>query len=144
MQVSSNLMIIIYDLFLFSSSLLAMIQARVLRSLFHSSCQLSAAPKSALAKLRKKTGYSLSLCKQALETSEQDVTKAEKWLKVGTTMNIFNATQYLRYIQCNPIPKFWWACAWVHPIIYFLVFLYWSFSLNKLVRKNGLYISPLK
>ena len=40
------------------------------------------APKSALAKLRKKTGYSLSLCKKALEQHEQDVVKAEAWLKV--------------------------------------------------------------
>jgi elongation factor Ts len=40
------------------------------------------APKSALAKLRKKTGYSLSLCKKALEQHEQDVGKAEEWLKV--------------------------------------------------------------
>ena len=39
------------------------------------------APKSALAKLRKKTGYSLSLCKKALEQHEQDVGKAEAWLK---------------------------------------------------------------
>ena len=41
------------------------------------------APKSALAKLRKKTGYSLSLCKKALEQHEQDVVKAEAWLKAS-------------------------------------------------------------
>ena len=43
------------------------------------------APKSALAKLRKKTGYSLSLCKKALEQHEQDIVKAEEWLKVSRT-----------------------------------------------------------
>ncbi len=49
--------------------------------LLHSANSTSA-PKSALAKLRKKTGYSLSLCKQALEANEQDVARAQNWLKV--------------------------------------------------------------
>jgi len=40
-------------------------------------------PKTALAKLRKKTGYSLSLCKKALENNEQDVSKAQEWLKAS-------------------------------------------------------------
>jgi translation elongation factor EF-Ts len=34
--------------------------------------------------LRKKTGYSLSLCKQALAENGQNVEKAEKWLQVNT------------------------------------------------------------
>jgi len=36
--------------------------------------------KSDLAKLRKKTGYSLSICKKALGECNQDLAKAEKWL----------------------------------------------------------------
>ena len=48
------------------------------------------APKSALAKLRKKTGYSLSLCKKALEQHEQDVLKAEEWLKASATFAILD------------------------------------------------------
>ncbi len=57
-----------------------------LASLLHSSSPplgQAAKTKSALAKLRKKTGYSLSLCKQALEANEQDVARAQEWLKVG-------------------------------------------------------------
>lgn len=38
-------------------------------------------PASALAQLRKKTGYSLSICKKALGESENDVAVAEKWLQ---------------------------------------------------------------
>lgn len=37
---------------------------------------------SALGKLRKKTGYSLSLCKKALVNCDQDVEKAKSWLEV--------------------------------------------------------------
>jgi len=51
---------------------------------FHtSSLSKAASPglKVNLAKLRKKTGYSLSICKKALEESEQDVSQAEAWLK---------------------------------------------------------------
>ena len=44
----------------------------------------ASAPKSNLAQLRKKTGYSLSLCKQALEKNENDLAKAQEWLKVKT------------------------------------------------------------
>jgi len=36
---------------------------------------------SELGKLRKKTGYSLSICKKALSESNNDVAVAEKWLK---------------------------------------------------------------
>lgn len=46
-------------------------------------------PKSNLAKLRKNTGYSLSLCKQALEKNEQDFDKALSWLKVGKKRNFY-------------------------------------------------------
>jgi len=38
-------------------------------------------PPSALAQLRKKTGYSLSLCKKALAENGQDVGKAKTWLE---------------------------------------------------------------
>ena len=51
------------------------------------------APKSNLAKLRKKTGYSLSLCKQALEKHENDLTKAHEWLKVETATSIMSLCQ---------------------------------------------------
>lgn len=36
---------------------------------------------SALAKLRKNTGYAFSLCRKALEQNDQDLVKAEKWLR---------------------------------------------------------------
>ncbi|OTF72770.1 hypothetical protein BLA29_014866, partial [Euroglyphus maynei] len=36
---------------------------------------------SNLAKLRKKTGYAFALCRKALEQNEQDLMKAEKWLR---------------------------------------------------------------
>jgi len=51
---------------------------------FHSSSIVSAGgagAKSDLAKLRKKTGYSLSICKKALSENGQDLALAEKWLK---------------------------------------------------------------
>jgi hypothetical protein len=37
---------------------------------------------SVLGKLRKQTGYSLSLCKKALANCDQDVEKAKCWLEV--------------------------------------------------------------
>ncbi|CRK89896.1 CLUMA_CG003628, isoform A [Clunio marinus] len=37
--------------------------------------------KSALSALRKKTGYTFANCKKALELHENDLTKAEQWLK---------------------------------------------------------------
>ena len=37
---------------------------------------------SVLGKLRKQTGYSLSLCKKALNNCDQDLEKAKKWLEV--------------------------------------------------------------
>lgn len=43
--------------------------------------QSSKKPPSALAQLRKKTGYSLSLCKKALAENGQDVGKAKAWLE---------------------------------------------------------------
>ena len=36
---------------------------------------------SALAQLRKNTGYSLSICKKALSETNNDVTEAERWLR---------------------------------------------------------------
>jgi len=38
-------------------------------------------PPSALAQLRKKTGYSLSFCKKALAENDQDLAKAKAWLE---------------------------------------------------------------
>ncbi|KAK9727692.1 Elongation factor TS [Popillia japonica] len=40
-----------------------------------------AVEKALLAKLRKKTGYTFTNCKKALEMHENDITKAENWLK---------------------------------------------------------------
>lgn len=37
--------------------------------------------KSVLAQLRKKTGYTIANCKKALEMHENDINKAEEWLK---------------------------------------------------------------
>jgi translation elongation factor EF-Ts len=37
---------------------------------------------SPLGTLRKKSGYSFSLCKKALAANDQDVDKAFKWLQV--------------------------------------------------------------
>ncbi|CAH0387927.1 unnamed protein product [Bemisia tabaci] len=52
-----------------------------LARLFHSTnCNLSAS-KSALAELRKKTGYTFANCKKALETNNNDLAQAEKWLQ---------------------------------------------------------------
>lgn len=45
-----------------------------------SSSLVSPAAKSELAKLRKKTGYSISICKKALEETNQELGLAEKWL----------------------------------------------------------------
>lgn len=44
------------------------------------SAAAASVPKSDLAKLRKKTGYSLSICKKALGETGNDVSLAEKWL----------------------------------------------------------------
>lgn len=48
---------------------------------FHVSSNHFNASKSLLGKLRKKTGYSFTNCKKALEVNEQDLEKAEKWLQ---------------------------------------------------------------
>jgi len=48
-----------------------------LSSLFHT----SSFNQSALATLRKNTGYSLSICKKALSENNNDVDAAQKWLK---------------------------------------------------------------
>jgi len=56
-----------------------------LSSYIHTSPSLvqaaSASLKSSLGKLRKRTGYSLSTCKKALEETNHDLSKAEAWLK---------------------------------------------------------------
>ena len=50
---------------------------------FSTSAFLSKKASSPLAELRKKSGYSLSLCKNALAKNENDVEKAFKWLQVN-------------------------------------------------------------
>ncbi|XP_034389668.1 elongation factor Ts, mitochondrial isoform X2 [Cyclopterus lumpus] len=46
----------------------------------HTGCQLLAAEKALLIKLRKSTGYTFINCKKALERFDNDVTQAETWL----------------------------------------------------------------
>lgn len=46
----------------------------------HTGCQLLAAEKALLLKLRKNTGYTFSNCKKALETFDNDMAQAELWL----------------------------------------------------------------
>lgn len=48
--------------------------------MFHSTRLVLAAEKSALAALRKKTGYTFANCKKALELHNNDINLAEKWL----------------------------------------------------------------
>uniref|UniRef100_A0A0V0G8V0 Elongation factor Ts, mitochondrial n=1 Tax=Triatoma dimidiata TaxID=72491 RepID=A0A0V0G8V0_TRIDM len=53
-----------------------------LQRLFHANSVLrSTSNKNNLAKLRKKTGYTFSNCKKALEVNNNDIALAEKWLK---------------------------------------------------------------
>lgn len=47
----------------------------------HTGKYLYASDKSALATLRKKTGYTFANCKKALELHNNDLPKAEQWLK---------------------------------------------------------------
>lgn len=60
--------------------------AFLLRSSYRMLCQpisrgyAKAAAQSNLAALRKRTGYSFSLCKKALEQNNDDLTAAEQWL----------------------------------------------------------------
>nr|ACO15630.1 Elongation factor Ts, mitochondrial precursor [Caligus clemensi] len=65
---------------LYSNFISSNVQA-LRRNIFTSSCLLSSSSKSPLAKLRKKTGYSLSICKKALDQNEQNLDKAMEWLK---------------------------------------------------------------
>ncbi|XP_050309827.1 elongation factor Ts, mitochondrial isoform X2 [Anthonomus grandis grandis] len=58
-----------------------MLILRNLPRFFHTSITKLAVEKSALAALRKKTGYTFANCKKALEMHNNDVTKAEQWLK---------------------------------------------------------------
>ncbi|GAA6215728.1 elongation factor Ts, mitochondrial [Lates japonicus] len=46
----------------------------------HTGCQLLAADKALLMKLRKSTGYTFINCKKALEKFENDIAQAETWL----------------------------------------------------------------
>ncbi|XP_014467794.1 PREDICTED: elongation factor Ts, mitochondrial [Dinoponera quadriceps] len=58
-----------------------MIPSRVFRLIHTNGLLWQASNKSLLAKLRKKTGYTFTNCKKALELHENDVQKAEKWLR---------------------------------------------------------------
>ncbi|XP_040890089.1 elongation factor Ts, mitochondrial [Toxotes jaculatrix] len=46
----------------------------------HTGCQLLAADKALLMKLRKSTGYTFTNCKKALEKFDNDIAQAETWL----------------------------------------------------------------
>ncbi|PIK60926.1 putative elongation factor Ts, mitochondrial [Apostichopus japonicus] len=52
-----------------------------LNRLFHQTSSSSSSVKGNLSKLRKKTGFSFINCKKALEKFENDIEKAEVWLK---------------------------------------------------------------
>ncbi|XP_018344342.1 PREDICTED: elongation factor Ts, mitochondrial-like, partial [Trachymyrmex septentrionalis] len=58
-----------------------MIPAQIFRLIHTNGLLWQATNKSLLAKLRKKTGYTFANCKKALELHENDLNKAEKWLK---------------------------------------------------------------
>lgn len=53
---------------------------QVLARCLQTCASLRAVEKTALMELRKKTGYTFSNCKKALEANNNDLTKAEKWL----------------------------------------------------------------
>jgi elongation factor Ts len=51
---------------------------------------------SNLSKLRKSTGYALSLCKNALEKNNNDVEKAVKWLDEQAQVHGWNKAEKLK------------------------------------------------
>ncbi|RZB39868.1 elongation factor Ts, mitochondrial, partial [Asbolus verrucosus] len=57
------------------------ISSKLLTRFFHLQRPCLAAEKSLLATLRKKTGYTFANCKKALEMHNNDLNKAEEWLK---------------------------------------------------------------
>lgn len=54
--------------------------AQVLTRCLQTCASLRAVEKTALMELRKKTGYTFTNCKKALEATNNDIKKAEKWL----------------------------------------------------------------
>ncbi|CAK9814601.1 Elongation factor Ts, mitochondrial [Anthophora plagiata] len=58
-----------------------MIPRQLFRSIYTNYVLYNASKKSLLSKLRKKTGYTFVNCKKALEVNDNDVEKAEQWLK---------------------------------------------------------------
>uniref|UniRef100_A0A348G621 Elongation factor Ts, mitochondrial n=1 Tax=Odontomachus monticola TaxID=613454 RepID=A0A348G621_ODOMO len=58
-----------------------MMPPQIFRLVHTSGLLWQATNKSLLAKLRKKTGYTFANCKKALEMHENDVQKAEEWLR---------------------------------------------------------------
>ena len=69
----------------FPAMLLPRHQIFLTASRFVQSSSTLTAGRSNLAKLRKKTGYSISLCKKALDNNEQDLQKSIDWLKVHSS-----------------------------------------------------------
>jgi len=59
------------------------LQASIIRWQNFSTSNVVSKKSSPLGELRKKSGYSLSLCKEALAKNENDVTKAFEWLDVS-------------------------------------------------------------
>lgn len=58
-----------------------MISSRIIRYIHTNNTLWQTSSKSLLAELRKKTGYTFSNCKKALELHQNDLVKAEVWLK---------------------------------------------------------------
>ncbi|EZA62719.1 hypothetical protein DMN91_006622 [Ooceraea biroi] len=58
-----------------------MIPAQIFRLIHTNGLLWQATNKSLLAKLRKKTGYTFANCRKALELHENDIERAETWLK---------------------------------------------------------------
>lgn len=58
-----------------------MIPRQLFRSMYTNYVLYEAPKKSLLSKLRKKTGYTFVNCRKALEVNDNDMAKAEQWLK---------------------------------------------------------------
>ncbi|CAK9799399.1 Elongation factor Ts, mitochondrial [Anthophora quadrimaculata] len=58
-----------------------MIPRQLFRSMYTNHVLYETSKKSLLSKLRKKTGYTFVNCKKALEVNDNDMAKAEQWLK---------------------------------------------------------------
>lgn len=63
------------------SFMIQQILTMTIRRYFYTTSKTLAAEKSLLAALRKKTGYTFSNCKKALEMHNNDMNQAETWLR---------------------------------------------------------------